>query len=255
MRFPLRLAAALYARKFQPPSNGKSSPIFFLPPPVNRFATIQSGEQVTPDWEWHTPEACIAAANRAGAHVVWLGGTEPLLHPHIGRVVSALIKTGRYVFLHTSGVGLRKRIHEFQPHPRLVLTLEVADHEGGLGLPASPGASAAFLEAMAGARLSGFHRCAHLTVGAQTDASETARLFDWVDTKGLEGFVVSSGRLPISAADPAMRNKVNEIQNTIRSRGWRDFSQLVEESRRIHGASQAHETLRPANIGACEENA
>lgn len=254
MRFPLLLALTLHSQKFEAPFSSRTSPIFFLSPSANHFAPTLTPEQVMPNL-WYTPEACVDAANRARARVVWLGQTDPLLHPNIGQVVAALLKTGRYVFLHSSGTGLRKRIHEFQPHARLYLTIEATNHDSASHSSLeSIAISQTFLEAIDGARLSGFCRCAHVTATAQTQAADTARLFDWLDAQGLEGFVVSSARSPKIAPDRKTIEKATEIQNAIRSRGWRSFSHLLEESSSTT-ASAVQETFRPGNVDACEESA
>lgn len=230
MRFPLRLAAILYSQKFT--RGVTATPILWFSPLVNDFGRILRQEQVTPDMEWQTPEASVAAANRANARIVWVGGSEPLLHPDIGKVVAALLRTGRYVFLHTSGLGLRKRIHEFQPDPKLFLTIEVPNDEQANSLGFTPGSALQqFRDAVDGARLSGFHRCAHMTVDAQSDVGEAARWLDSLKAKGLEGFAVSPRILPATPAESAIFKKLTEIRNWIPSRGWRNFSRLLEESR------------------------
>jgi hypothetical protein len=230
MRFPLRLAATLYSHKFA--RGVTASPILCFSPLANHFGHILRQEDVTPEMQWHIPEACVAAAIRAKARIVWLGDSEPLLHPDIGKVVAALLQTGRYVFLHTSGFGLRKRIHEFQPDPRLFLTIEVPSDQQANSLGLTPSSALQqFREAVDGAGLSGFHRCAHMTVDAQSDVGETEQWFDWLRTEGLEGFVVSPGSLPATSAEPAVLKKLSEIRNLIPSRGWRNFSRLLQEAR------------------------
>ena len=260
MRFPLRLAASLYSQKFR--RGLRSAPILYFSPLANHFGGLQREEEVTLDMEWHTPEACVAAADRAEAPVVWLGHTEPLLHPNIGKVVAALLQTGRYVFVHTSGVGLRKRIHEFQPHSRLFLAIELQtlDNSAPFGF-SGEAASRHFIEAIFGAGLSGFHRCAHITATGQTDGTEIARIFDSLKAKGLEGFVVSSGGSPDTVADGSVLRKVAEITNSIPSRGWKDFSRLLEnsliafEQPRPAVATPVHrERLHPTST-ICEESA
>ena len=212
--------------------------------------------------EWHTPEASVAAANRANARIVWVGGSEPLLHPDIGKVVAALLRAGRYVFLHTSGFGLRKRIHEFQPDPRLFLTMEVPNDQQANSRGLAPASALQhFREAVEGADLSGFHRCAHMIVDAQSDVGEAERWFDSLKAKGLEGFAVSSGSLPATSAEPAVLKKLAEIRNLIPSRGWRNFSRLLEEARcplqqsRVSALGPLdREPIPPANT-LSEENA
>jgi Radical SAM superfamily len=262
MRFPLRLTAALYLERLR--RGTATTPILCFAPLVNDFGRILHPEQVTPGLEWHPPEACVAAADRAKARIVWLGDTEPLLHPNIGKVVAALLQSGRYVFVHTCGVDLRKRIHEFQPHSRLFLTVEVPNNESSTqSLTRKRTTSRAFFDAIEGARLSGFYRCAHVTVDAQTDAPQAARCFEFLNANGLEGFVVSSGTSPAGAAGPPTVGKLADIRAAIPSRGWRTFSRILEQSR--HPLRQPRlAALRPSNREPlplppcetlCEENA
>lgn len=260
MRFPLRLTAALYLERFR--RGTATTPILCFSPLVNDFARILHPEQVTPGLEWHTPEAFVAAADRAKARIVWLGDTEPLLHPNIGKVVAALLQSGRFVFLHTCGVGLRKRIHEFQPHSRLFLTVEVPNNESSTQSLTRKGTTArGFFEAIEGARLSGFYRCAHVTVDAQTDAIGAARRFEFLKANGLEGFVASSGTSPAIAADPSILNKLPQIRSAIPSRGWRTFSRILEQSRhplpqpRLAAMRPSNREPLPPRETICEESA
>jgi hypothetical protein len=263
MRFPLRLTAALYSRKLR--RGIVINPIVCVSPLANHINRILHQEQVTRDLEWQTPEACVAAANRANAAVVWLGHAEPLLHPNIGKVVAALLQSGRYVFLHTSGVGLRKRIHEFQPHSRLFLTIELSPGANGesAAYPVTQKANAlgASLEAIDCAGLSGFFRCVHVTVGAQTDAAATARRFKSLNAIGLEGFAVSSERSPAISAEASILKKVVQIRDAIPSRGWRNFSRILEQSRhplqqrRLAALESSDRAPLPPCETICEENA
>src|SRR5271167_885379 len=55
--------------------------------------------------------------------IVWIGGPEPLDVHGTPRTVNSLAAAGRHVFLPTTGILLRRRIHEFQPSRRLHLTI------------------------------------------------------------------------------------------------------------------------------------
>src|SRR5215510_14403911 len=46
--------------------------------------------------------------------MVWIGGSELLIHPGMGHFVRAIARSGYFVFLETNGTLLRRRIHEFQ---------------------------------------------------------------------------------------------------------------------------------------------
>ena len=62
-------------------------------------------------------------ASSSKSPIVWIGGREPLDLPETPRVVNFLAAAGRQVFLPTTGLLLRRRIHEFQPSQRLHLTI------------------------------------------------------------------------------------------------------------------------------------
>jgi len=208
--------------------------IFHLSPLVRHFPAGFQPATASPESEWHSPQACVEAAERASAPIVWIDGTEPLLHPGIGEVVSALARRGRHVFLHTSGSGLRKRIHEFDPVERLYLTLEVP-------MPAEPGVPrmdagvhppsfATVAEAMRTARLSGFHVCAHFTVGETTTPAGILPRVDALRLQHLDGFILSSGAACGGPGDARLSKSLNATSQLIPSSSWRSFSRLLEDS-------------------------
>jgi hypothetical protein len=86
--------------------------------------------------------------------LVWIGGVEPLEHPEVPKFANAVAASAREVFLQTNGKLFRRRVHEFQPSPRLRLAFRFS----GASIDAAENADV--LEAIRIAKLSGF-----LTVG------------------------------------------------------------------------------------------
>ena len=173
----------------------------------------------------------------------------------IGRIAGALNKAGRNVFLHTDGLLLRKRIHEFRPDPRLFLTVELAGREESHDRAVSqPGAFARVIEGVRAAKLSGFHVCAHVTVNLQTDVCETVELFEYLDNYDVDGVIVSSGgEIVESASGIDLRDKLQEIRALLRCSRWEYFSSLLEAS---YAAPRAGKAVVPApqrDSTACEE--
>lgn len=259
MKFPAGLGARQLLRKISQTLRGGQVPaIFHLLPLVNHFPPGAQLENANPDTEWHSPTACVQAANAVGAPLVWLGGTEPLFHPAIGDVASALAESGRYVFLHTSGAGLRKRIHELKPIPRLYLTLEISMDE-----PVHAASSTksngrlsyeTVAEALSLARLSGFFLCAHFTVNSATSASAVAARLQFLGPLHLDGVAVSSCSIySVSSTDAAATKTLAEVTRLIPSPGWRTFSRQLEVS--FHDARASRESFKREanNAGACEE--
>jgi hypothetical protein len=200
---------------------------------AHHFPADMVRENAVPESEWHTAKNCVQAAEQSSAPVVWLGGSEPLFHPAIGDVAAALADTGRYVFVHTNGIGLRKRIHEFKPVNRLYLALEIPLDAAVDGHAASPpnASFAAVSESIRVARLSGFHVCAHFTINETVSASRFAECMDALQPQHLDGVVVSSGASLAAQANPAFASKsLTQIVELIPSGGWRNFSRLLEAS-------------------------
>ena len=139
MKFPILLSLDLLRSKvFRAFVSGRdSATIFHLSP-----AVFSSSNQKEIDAE-SDPNAAVmeipaSIISQTAAPVLWLGGEEPLQHPVIGRISAALNQAGRNVFLHTGGVRLRQRIHEFRPGE----LFEYLDNYGVDGFIVSSGGSA-----------------------------------------------------------------------------------------------------------------
>jgi hypothetical protein len=252
MRFPLRLSADLaLARFLSRISRSPYGPILRLSPLLTPFSLKERFEESSTDLEWDSPEECLRRANQFGARIVWLGGAEPLLHPEIGRVAGALTESGRHVFLHTSGRGLRRRIHEFQPGSRLFLVLEFAGREAVHDSRAGqPGAYRRVLESFRAAKLSGFLVCAHITIGPDSDACEIGELFEELCAKDADGLIVSSGGTNSAASTSG---NLGEIRGLIRHGGWERFSRILESSPVAPAAVPARPRISGKQEGAFEE--
>lgn len=230
-----------------------------LSPLVRDFSRAAPPETSSPDTEWHTPKACVRAVEQANAPVVWLGGVEPLFHPAIGDVAAALAESGRYVFLHTSGAGIRQRIHELKPVPRLYLTVEIP-LDCGIDSASSrePSANVSFqtvVEALRTARLSGFFLCTHFTVSNGTTAEQVLSRLQSLEPLALDGVAVSSGSaFSARLTDPSAADALVRVTRLIPSHGWRRFSRLLQTCCQ-QGALSELPDRQPRSTGACEETA
>src|SRR5215472_5911818 len=157
----------------------------------------------------------ILIANRAP--VIWIGGSEPLHHPGVGHFVRAVARGGRFVFLETHGTFLGRRIHEFQPLPRLFLTVRL-ESLADFG-------SALALEGLLAARLSGFFTVIHSPVHQETDLARLASLRAFLLENGVDGWLITAG-----SAEETIRRKTAEMRGLIPSKFWRQFSRDVEEA-------------------------
>jgi sulfatase maturation enzyme AslB (radical SAM superfamily) len=262
MKFPLRLSLDLLSSRVTRALAGDrdNATIFHLSP--SAFSSTNQKEiEAESDPNAAVMEIPANIVSQTTAPIFWVGGDvagdEPLLHPVIGRIASALNKTGRDVFLHTDGLRLRKRIHEFRPDPRLFLTVELAGrsevHDQAV---ARAGCFVRVMEGIRAAKLSGFHVCAHFTVNSQSDACETGELFEYLDNYDVDGFIVSSGGGPVeSATRNELQQKLQEIRALVRCSRWEYFSLLLEDSYAALGAGKAPAPAPRSDASACKESA
>jgi hypothetical protein len=158
--------------------------------------------------------------------VIWIGGSEPLDHPGIGHFVRAITPSRHYICLETHGTLLRRRIHEFQPLPRIFLTVRLDTmHAPEFALAA---------EGLRAARLSGFFTAVHSRVGKNSDLSELERLRAFLlETEvDVDGWLITAG-----SADDAFIARAAEARTRIPSVSWRLFSAQVERELLSHAKS------------------
>ena len=254
MKFPLRLSLDLLRSRIAGAFNS-SRPALIHQLSLSEFAQ-PSEQEIAAESNPHAaliqiPESVLAGTS---APVLWLGGTEPLDNPVIGRIGAALNAAGRNVFVHTSGLLLRQRIHEFRSSERLFLTLELAGREDAHDRATGrPGNFRRAMEGVRAAKLSGFHVCAHVTVGARTEPCEMGELFDSLDRHDVDGFIVSSGGQP--GNEPAGSDRLEEIRALVRCSRWENFSRMLEDSYSNRKAETKRVRIASQGAGACEEGA
>ena len=253
MRFPLRLSAALFNAKFS--RRTAANPIFRLSPLNVRRDDSSAIESLMPETAWHSAEECVRLAQSQGSPIVWLGACEPMFHPAIGEVASLLLSAGHHVFVHTCGQGLRRRIHEFTPDSRLFLTFEFAGREiQNDCAKVQSGPFPQIMEAIHAAKLSGFLVCAHVTVGAEDNACEIGELFEYLDGKDIDGFIVSCGGAVLNASETnPVRDKLEEVLSLLRDPRWEKFSRLLEASYATPPVVPAPAKVRGSEANAYQE--
>ncbi len=179
---------------------------------------------------------CLSIVRASSAPVVWIGGSEPLLHLEIGRLARRIADTGRHVFVTTDGALLRRRIHEFRPVSRLFLTVQFHGREELHDRRA--GREGAFRDALDGIRtanLSGFLVCAQIIVYPDAEITDLEKLRETLTLRDVDGLVVCAaqdyGRGERHRSENlAMERRLSEARARIPGRRWRWFSRLLNES-------------------------
>jgi hypothetical protein len=207
MRFPLRLTVQLaktgIARIWR---TSQSTPLIDFADPAE-VLHLGSAHPIS-----HEKMRGITASR---APVVWIGGSEPLNHPGISHFVLANALSGHFVFLETNGVLLRRRIHEFQPLPRVFLTVR-------LDARRTPAFELA-VEGIRAAQLSGFFTVVHSRVGEDREKNELDRLLALLTELQVDGWLITAA----DVSNGAVR-KAAEVRSLIPSPSWRSFSGRVE---------------------------
>src|SRR5713226_112977 len=195
LRFPLRLTADI--------ARARLLRILRLAPDVSPVRIVDVAEILHHDSNHPVSHERIREIVSSRSPVVWIGGIEPLLHPGISHLVRAITKTGHFVFLETDGTHLRRRIHEFQPVPRLFLTVRL---EAGARRRTSRSCRAGALELAAegirAARLSGFLICVHARVQVETELGEVAKLIRYTHSHDVDGIVITAENGGSNSAKP-----------------------------------------------------
>ena len=223
MRFPLRITAELMKTQIaQRLHLGRDArPVQF----------VDSAEILLSDSSRPISHEKIREITDNGSLVVWIGGSEPLLHPGIAHLVRAITRSGHSVFLETDGTVLRRRIHEFQPESRLFLAVRMDSGVPRASVGVQASTSELAVEGIRAARLSGFSICVCVHVRSETNLSETAELLSLARSLDVDGIVISpaGGEAKTSRPDAeALIRKVEEARKLIGNTWWESFSRLVE---------------------------
>ncbi|MGB5769257.1 MAG: adenosyl-hopene transferase HpnH, partial [Crocosphaera sp.] len=141
-----------------------------------------------------TPEECFKAVEECGVPVVSIPGGEPLLHPQIDEIVKGLVERKKFVYLCTNAILLEKSLHKFEPSPYFCFSVHLdglkehhdkcVDRKG------------VFDKAIAGikaAKAKGFRVTTNTTVFEGTDPKEMQEFFDFLETLGTDGMMISPG--------------------------------------------------------------
>jgi|HubBroStandDraft_6_1064221.scaffolds.fasta_scaffold11588_6 hypothetical protein len=223
MTFSLRLTAdltlALAARAMS--SKQGHPPILQLSPGTDfQIAVASSSLQE----EWIGSPHSGNLVSRSRSPILWIAGAEPLDYPEVARFTNALAASGRSVFLETSGVSLKRRLHEFQPSSRFYFAVrfdsfdpapeESNSHDGAFRIG---------MEAIRMARLAGFFACAHLEVPPDAGVHSPEKLHAEITKRGVDGSLITS-----SVVSPDFAKTVNGLRRRLLSWRWAVLSRLVE---------------------------
>jgi hopanoid biosynthesis associated radical SAM protein HpnH len=137
-------------------------------------------------------EQCVAASDECGAPIVSICGGEPMIYPEIGRLTKEILDRGRHIILCTNGMFIRKRLHEFRPTSSFFFNVHLDGLERTHDLCVErDGVFREAIEGIQAAKAAGFLVCSNTTIYKETDLNEIADLYAYLDTLGVDGYMLS----------------------------------------------------------------
>ncbi len=141
-----------------------------------------------------TEEECLAAVEECGAPVVSIAGGEPLMHPHIDRIVEGIVCRKRFVYLCTNALLVKRALKTIKPSPYFSFVVHLdglrETHDRSVG---RQGVFNVAIQAIQMAREAGFRVCTNTTLYNSTYPQEFQELFAMLAKMGVEGIMVSPG--------------------------------------------------------------
>lgn len=139
-----------------------------------------------------TVKECLDSVDEAGAPIVSICGGEPLIYPEIGQLVDGIRKRGKFTYLCTNGMFIRKRLHEFKPTNRMFFNVHLDGMERTHDLAVErEGVFKAAIDGIKAAKEAGFLVCTNTTIYKETNLDEIDELFAYLTKLNVDGFMLS----------------------------------------------------------------
>lgn len=174
-------------------------------------------------------EESLTAVEECGAPIVSIAGGEPLLHKELPQIVEGIIQRGKYVYLCTNALLLKKRIDDYTPSPFLTFSIHLDGcrerHDASV---CQKGVFDRAVEAIHLAIERGFRVTINCTLFQGEDAEEIASFLDDCNRLGVEGVTIAPGfsyeRAPKQDIFIKMRESKQLFRNVFklgRGRKWK----------------------------------
>jgi hopanoid biosynthesis associated radical SAM protein HpnH len=139
-------------------------------------------------------EECFEAVDTCGAPIVSIAGGEPLLHKELPEIVEGMVARGKYVYLCTNALLLRKRIDDYKPSPYLTFSIHLdGSRERHDASVCQKGVFDRAVEAVELAISRGFRVTINCTLFQGEGAEEIAGFLDYCNKLGVEGATIAPG--------------------------------------------------------------
>jgi hopanoid biosynthesis associated radical SAM protein HpnH len=198
MRFPLTLTTSMVGYIAKKKLTGvRRFPLVLMLEPLHACNLTCTGcgrirEYSSTIKEKLTVAECLGAVDECGAPIVSICGGEPMIYPEIGKLVRAILRRRKHIYLCTNGMFIKKRLHEFKPTSRFFFNVHLDGLEETHDLCVErDGVFRAAVEGIQVAKKAGFLVCTNTTIFKETDLHEIDRLFAYLTKLGVDGFMLS----------------------------------------------------------------
>jgi hopanoid biosynthesis associated radical SAM protein HpnH len=239
MRFPLSLTTSMVgyiARKKL--SGTRRFPLVLMLEPLHACNLTCTGcgrirEYSQTIKEKLSVEECLAAVDEAGAPIVSICGGEPLIYPDIGPLVKGILRRSKHIYLCTNGMFIARRLKEFRPTSRFFFNVHLDGLEETHDRAVErQGVFTAAIAGIRAAKRAGFLVCTNTTIYKDTDLGEIDRLFRFLTTLGVDGFMLSPayGYAAVQATNPQGAAEIFMTRDDIRTK-FREAEKLLGKYR------------------------
>ncbi len=141
-----------------------------------------------------TVEGCLRAVEECDPPVVSIAGGEPLMHPQIGEIVTAIVGQKRFVYLCTNALLYKKAMKEIRPSPHFSFVVHLDGLEKTHDIAVErKGVYNVAVQAIREFRAAGYRVCTNTTLFSGNKPEEYHRLFAMLNEMGVEGMMVAPG--------------------------------------------------------------
>lgn len=178
-------------------------------------------------------EECLASVDECGAPIVSICGGEPMIYPDLGRLVRAILKRRKHIYLCTNGMFIIKRLHEFRPTTRFFFNVHLDGLEETHDKAVErPGVFRAAIEGIKAAKKAGFLVCTNTTIFKETRLDEIDALYAYLTRLGVDGFMLSPayGYTAVHATNPQGAAEIFLTRADIRAK-FQEAEKLLKKYR------------------------
>lgn len=139
-----------------------------------------------------TVEQCLNAVDECGAPIVSICGGEPMIYPELSLLVREILDRKKHIYLCTNGMFIQKRLKEYSPTSRFFFNVHLDGLEKTHDICVErEGVFREAVEGIKAAKAGGFQVCTNTTIYKQTDLKEIADLFEYAQSLGVDGHMLS----------------------------------------------------------------